>query len=145
MIRNYFITALRNFNRHKGYTFINVAGLAIGLACSFFILLWVQDEMSYDKFLPQGDQVYRIMRHTVFGGQKGTSSSMPKPIAQVLVDEYPEITHTVLMSWEMEVVLTYDHQAFRSNGRSSAAPAAPQAKIHAASNRPYSYYKPQTP
>jgi putative ABC transport system permease protein len=117
MIRNYIITALRNIRRHKGYSFINVTGLAIGLACSFFILLWVQDEMSYDKFLPESDQVYRVMRHTVFGGRKGTGSSMPKPIAQVLVDEYPEITHTVLMSWEMEMVLTYDHQAFRSDGR----------------------------
>lgn len=117
MIRNYLITALRNFRRHKGYSFINVTGLAIGLACSFFILLWVQDEMSYNKFLPEGDQVYRVMRHTIFGGRKGTSSSMPKPIAQVLVDEYPEITHTVLMSWSNEMVLDYNNQAFRSEGR----------------------------
>ena len=53
MIRNYFITALRNINRHKGYSSINVIGLALGLACSFFILLWVQDERSYDQFLPE--------------------------------------------------------------------------------------------
>jgi len=117
MIRNYLITALRNFRRHKGYSFINVIGLAIGLACSFFILLWIQDEMSYDNFLPERDQVYRVMRHTIFGGRKGTSTSMPKPIAEVLVEEYPEITHTVLMSWNNEMVLTYDHQAFRSDGR----------------------------
>ena len=117
MIRNYIKTALRNIRRHKGYSFINVTGIAMGLACSFFILLWVRDEMSYDKFLPEGDQVYRVMRHTVFGGNKGTGSSMPKPIARVLVDEYPEITHTVLMSWSIEMVLTYDHQSFRSDGR----------------------------
>ena len=117
MIRNYFLTAIRNFRRHKGYSFINITGLAIGLACSFFILVWVQDEMKYDKFLPEGDQVYRVMRHTVFGGNKGTGSSMPKPIAEVLVNDYPEITHTVLMSWSNEMVLTHDHEAFRSEGR----------------------------
>ncbi|MCK5149271.1 ABC transporter permease [bacterium] len=117
MIRNYIITALRNILRHKGYSFINIIGLAIGLACSFFILLWTQDEMSYDTFLPEGDQVYRVMRHTVFGGKTGTSTSMPKPLSDVLDEEYPEITHTVLMSWEMDMVLTYDNQAFRSDGR----------------------------
>ncbi len=117
MLRNYFLTAIRNIRRHKGYSFINVAGLAIGFVCSFFILLWVQDEMSYDTFLPENDQVYRVMRHTVFGGKKGTGSAMPKPIAQVLVDDYPEITHTVLMSWDMDMVLTYENQPFRSEGR----------------------------
>ncbi|MFC2156539.1 ABC transporter permease [Acidobacteriota bacterium] len=117
MIRNYIITSLRNIRRHKGYSFINVTGLAIGLACSFFILLWVQDEMSYDKFLPESDQIYSVMRHTVFAGKKGTGSGMPKPIAQVLVEDYPEITHTVLVSRSNEMVLTYDHEAFRSEGR----------------------------
>jgi len=117
MIRNFFITAFRNIFRHKGYSFINVTGLAIGLACSFFILLWVQDERSYDKFIPEGDQIYRVMRTCVFGGNTGTTSSMPKPIAKVLVDEFPEITHTVLMSRALEMVLTHDHQAFRAQGR----------------------------
>ena len=117
MIRNYFITALRNLKRNKGYSFINITGLAIGLVCSFLILLWVQDEMSYDRFLPQGDQIYRVMRHTIFGGKKGTGSAIPKPIAEVLVNDYPEITHTVLMSWENDVVLTYNNQSSRSKGR----------------------------
>ena len=117
MIRNYIKTALRNIRRHKGYSFINVAGLAIGLACSFFILLWVQDEMSFDKFLHESDQIYRVMRHSVFSGKISTGPAIPQPIAQVLVDDYPEITHTVLMSGSNEMVLTYDHQASRSEGR----------------------------
>ena len=116
MIRNYIKTTLRNIRRHKGYSFINVTGLAIGLTCSFFILLWVQDEMSYDKFLPESDRIFSVKRHTVFGGKKGTGTSMPKPLAQVLVDDYPEITHTVLMSARGENVLTYDYEASRSEG-----------------------------
>ena len=117
MLRNYLITAFRNMGRHKGYAFINITGLAIGLACSFFIVLWVQDEMSYDTFLEENDQIYRVMQHTNFGGTTGTQSAMPKPLGDVLDEEYPEITHTVLMSWEMNMVLTHENQAFRSEGR----------------------------
>ena len=117
MLRNYFVTAVRNIRRHKGYSFINIAGLAIGFACSFFILLWIQDEMSYDTFLPESDQVYRVMQHTNFGGTTGTQSAMPKPLGDVLDEEYPEITHTVLMSWEMNMVLTYENQPFRFEGQ----------------------------
>ena len=117
MIHNYIRTALRNFRRHKGYSAINIIGLAVGLACSFFILLWTQDEMNVDQFLPEGNQAYRVMRHTVFGGKRGTGSAIPKPLVDVLDEEYPEITHTVLMSWKSEMVLTLDDQASRANGR----------------------------
>jgi len=89
----------------------------IGLDCSFFIVLWVQDEMRYDTSLDEIDQVYRVMRHANFGGTVGTSSSMPKPLGDVLDEVYPEITRTVLMSWEMNMVLTHENQAFRSEGR----------------------------
>ncbi len=117
MLRNYLVTAFRNIRRYKAYSFINISGLAIGLACCFFIVLWVQDEMSYDTFLQENDQVYRVMRHATFSGKIGTSSSMPKPLADVLDEEYPEITHTVLMSWETTMVLTLDNQASRAKGR----------------------------
>jgi len=56
------------------------------------------------------------MQHTNFGGTTGTQSAMPKPLGDVLDEEYPEITHTVLMSWEMNMVLTYENQPFRFEG-----------------------------
>ena len=65
MIRNYLITALRNIRKHKAYSAINVLGLSLGLACCFFILLWVQDELKYDRFHAEGDQIYRVMRHAL--------------------------------------------------------------------------------
>ena len=117
MIRNYLITALRNIRKHKAYSAINVLGLSLGLACCFFILLWVQDELSYDRFHAEGDQIYRVMRHARFGGQLGTTSSIPKPLDEVLDEEYPEITHSVLMSWETNMVITQGDQAFRADGR----------------------------
>ncbi|MCH8247877.1 MAG: ABC transporter permease [Bacteroidetes bacterium] len=117
MIRNYLTTAFRNFLRHKAYSSINVLGLAVGLACSFFIVLWIQDEVSYDRFHEDGDRTFAVMRHSTFGGRKGTTRSMPKPLAEALVNDYPEITNTILVSWEMELPLTLDDNAYRSTAR----------------------------
>jgi len=60
MLRNYFKIAIRNIKRHKGYSFINIAGLAIGMACCILILMYVTDELSYDKFHEKSNRIYRI-------------------------------------------------------------------------------------
>ena len=60
MFRNYLITALRNFARHKLYSFINIAGLTVGLTCAIFIILFVRDELSYDKWIPGTENLYRV-------------------------------------------------------------------------------------
>lgn len=60
MIKNYLKIALRHVKRHKGYSFINIAGLAVGMTCCILILLWVQDELSYDKYHEKADCIYRI-------------------------------------------------------------------------------------
>ncbi|MFT3705377.1 MAG: ABC transporter permease [Agriterribacter sp.] len=61
MIKNYLKIAFRNIARHKAFAAINIAGLAIGMACSIFILLWVQNELSYDRFHKNADNIYRII------------------------------------------------------------------------------------
>ena len=60
MLRNYLKIALRNMKRYKGYSFINICGLAIGMACCILILLYVTDELSYDNYHEKGDRIYRI-------------------------------------------------------------------------------------
>ena len=60
MLRNYFIIALRNLGRNKIYSFINIAGLSLALACSMLIILYVKDEVSYDRFHAGVGQIYRI-------------------------------------------------------------------------------------
>lgn len=117
MLRNLLKVAFRNIRRHKAQTSINVLGLSIGLACSFLIVLWVQDEMSYDQFHEQKDHIFRVMRHATFGGERMTSESVPKPLDDVLVKEYPEITHSVLMSWTHRMVLSSEDVSFRAEGR----------------------------
>ena len=60
MLKNYLKIAVRNFVKHKLYSFINVCGLAIGLACALFILLWVRDEISFDRFHKNAAAIYRV-------------------------------------------------------------------------------------
>ena len=60
MLKNYFKTAFRNITKHKGFSFINIAGLTLGLIACILIGLFVWDEHQYDKFLPEGEQVYRV-------------------------------------------------------------------------------------
>ncbi len=122
MWKNYLKTALRHFRRHKAYSSINVLGLSIGLACSFLIVLWVQDEVGYDRFHEEGDQLYRVMRNYFTDDQIYTWSALPKPLAQVLEDDYPEITHAVLVTTEKEMLLAHQDQTFRERGR-YASPA----------------------
>lgn len=118
MLKSYFKTAIRNFWRQKAYSFINVLGLSVGLASSFLILLWIQNERRYDRFHEQGDQLHRVMRNVHYSdGQIATGSSVPMPLADVLETEYPEISHAVLVSWETELVFSVEDQTFRERGR----------------------------
>jgi len=117
MFLSYLKIAIRNFRRHKGYSAINILGLSVGLACSFFIVLWVQDEMNYNGFHDESDQIYRVMQHATFGDTKGTQSAIPGPLDDILDEQYPEITHGVLMSWDFNMVLTMGDEAFRAEGR----------------------------
>jgi putative ABC transport system permease protein len=87
MFKNYFKIAIRSFFRHKAYTFINAAGLAIGIACCILIMLWVQDELSYDRFHENADDLYVA---TFSNGSKVT----PTALAPYLKEEYPEVVQT---------------------------------------------------
>ena len=117
MIRNFLTIALRNIMRHKGYSALNIFGLAIGLACAFFIVLWMQEEASTDRFHEKGDRLYSVMRHSTFGGNRGTTVSIPKPLAEYMENEYPEVEHVSLLSWETFAVISKDDIVFRTNGR----------------------------
>ena len=75
MIKNYFIIAWRNLSRHKTYSIINIAGLSIGLACAMLILLYVKDEVSFDNFHENGNNIYRIVTQTKYDGVEHKDSN----------------------------------------------------------------------
>jgi putative ABC transport system permease protein len=92
MIRNYLKIAIRNITRHKAFALINISGLAIGMTCSILILLWVNNELSYDRFHTNAGQLYRIVCQA--GDLKVAVSPYPMPQAlQAKLPEVKTITH----------------------------------------------------
>jgi len=91
MLKNYLKIALRNFLKHKGFSFINIFGLAVGIACCLLILLFVVDELSYDKYHEKADRIYRAGLYGFIGGNEFNGVVTCAPMAQTLVDEYPEV------------------------------------------------------
>ncbi len=105
MLYNYLKIAIRNLLRHKAFSFINIAGLALGMTCSILLMLWVQDEISYNRFHKNGPQLYRIMANLNWG-EIQTGQNTPQPLAEALRKEIPEITHVVQMvDGDLSVVL----------------------------------------
>jgi len=110
MFKNYLKIALRNFIRQKGYMFINVAGLAIGVACCIMIMLWVQDELSYDRFHENADDLYAA---TFSNG----STVTPTALSDFLKAEYPEVIHTSRYSGQGRTLLRYkDKEVYQEGG-----------------------------
>ena len=93
MLLNYLKNGWRHMQKHKGHAFINVAGLSIGLACTILILLWVQDELGYDRFHVRAKDIYRIA--SVETSHDRFMSQCPAPLAGVLKNDVPEIEAVV--------------------------------------------------
>jgi putative ABC transport system permease protein len=91
MFKNYLKIALRNLLRHKGYSFINVAGLAVGITCCLLILLFVQDELSYDRYHEKADRIYRLIVENQAEGKTFNNAISSAPMVPALLRDYPEI------------------------------------------------------
>ena len=109
MLKNYFKIAIRNIKRHKGYSFINIAGLAIGMACCILILLYVTDELSYDKFHENNNRLYRINSINE-EGRIITNSSLR--LGGEMKEKYAEIeAYTNLIPWARSL-MKYGDKSF---------------------------------
>jgi putative ABC transport system permease protein len=113
MLKNYLKIAFRNLIKYKIYTFINIAGLAIGIAFTVLILLWVQYELSYDKFHEKVDHIHRVAFTTEQKDFHGFWQ--PGPLAKYLEDNFPEIEQATSYS-EMQVKLSYETKGFFCRG-----------------------------
>lgn len=91
MIKNYIKIVWRNITRNKVNSFINIAGLAIGMACVILIFLYVQDELKYDLFFKDADRIYQVNLDANMGGEEFLTSNTPPPAGQALVNAFPEI------------------------------------------------------
>jgi putative ABC transport system permease protein len=93
MFKNYLKVSLRTLRRQKEYTLINVLGLALGIACSLLILLFVRDEWTHDAFHENADSIYRVNMEWKSDGVRQRWADTPVPLAPALADAFPEIEH----------------------------------------------------
>src|ERR1700733_1303589 len=95
MIRNYLKTAIRSLWKNKGFSAINIVGLAIGLATCLLIIIYVMDELSYDRWNPNADRVYRLDGEIKFGGNHFILAVAPAPAGPTMLRDYPEVEKEV--------------------------------------------------
>lgn len=91
MLKNYLKITFRNLWKQKGYAFINILGLAVGLACCIVILLYVSHELSYDKHHKHSDRIYRVVSKIDFSGNYLELASAPAPMGPTLIRDFPEV------------------------------------------------------
>jgi putative ABC transport system permease protein len=124
VFKNYIKIAFRNLIKLKTYSFINITGLAVGMASTILILLWVQDELSFDRFHQDADRIYRITDYEKYSnGEEVTFSMNPPALASALKDEYPEIADAVRIRKLSNVVVQYGEKFFSEDGMLFADPS----------------------
>lgn len=95
LLKNHVKVALRNTFRHKGYSFINIAGLAIGMACCAVLFLYVQYELSYDRFHEKSGQIYRVITQSESSGQVKRIATTSAPLGPAMREDFPEVRQVV--------------------------------------------------
>ncbi len=91
MVKNYIKIAFRNLSKHKFYSAVNILGLTIGVTCCLLILLFVSDELGYDKHWTNSDRIYRVSGDHLFHGEPFYAAITPAPLAQALANDFPEV------------------------------------------------------
>ncbi len=116
MFRNYFILALRNLRNNRLYSFLNIAGLAVGLAAGILVLLWVADELRYNKFHTNLPNIHVILQNQTQGGVTYTFEALPGPLAAALRAEIPEVKRAFRFSWPGQNLLTFGEKSTYERG-----------------------------
>jgi ABC-type antimicrobial peptide transport system permease subunit len=115
MFKNYLKVVFRNLIRSKVYSFINIIGLAAGMCCSILILLWVQDELSCNKFHQELEQIYLVPQTQYYeGGREFKVFNSPAPLGPALKAEYPEVLYSVRygLNSQSEMLIQYGDKSF---------------------------------
>jgi putative ABC transport system permease protein len=112
MLKNYLKISLRNIWKHKGYSFINIAGLAVGMACTLFILLWIQDELSFDRFHVNAETLYRVEQDQAGGQGTFHVYVTPYPMGPGLKAAIPEIKDSTRVARPGTLLVRYGENAF---------------------------------
>ncbi len=117
MLKNFFIIAIRNFLRQRLYSIINVLGLSSGLVCTLFIYLWVNDELSKDKFHHESDKIFQIVSNLEINkGEILTWTNTPGPLAENIRQNIPEVQMAVRTMSSGSLLFQYENKGFMEQG-----------------------------
>lgn len=115
MFTNYLKIAWRNILKNKLYSFINIGGLAVGMAVVMLIGLWVWDELNFNKSFANYEKLGQVQMYQTFNGERGPQVAIPLPLKKEL-EKYPDFKEVALASWNSEHILAYGESKFFKNG-----------------------------
>jgi putative ABC transport system permease protein len=116
MFKTYLKIAWRNIRRNKGFSITNLSGLTIGMTCTILILLWVHDELNWDKFHPNHRNIYQVLVNRDFNGEVNTDKSSPFPLAAAIKANFPEIKYSSVDDYGSDNVLKYHETIIKKRG-----------------------------
>ena len=116
MFRNYFKVAWRNLLKNKTYSFINIAGLATGMAVAMIIGLWIYDEVSANKHFKNHDALYQVMMHQTFDGIRYSQQALPYPLEEELRNKFPDFKGVAICDWGQPRSLVYGEKKISKYG-----------------------------
>jgi len=116
MFKNYLKVAFRNLWKNKGFSFINIIGLAIGMSSAILILLWIQNEVTYDGFHEKKDRIYEAWNRAAFSGAMHCWNTTPKPLAAAMHRDFPEVEHAARVNWPSRLLFTVGEKRLMEQG-----------------------------
>lgn len=117
MLKNYLKVAWRHLLQNRGLSFINIFGLATGMAFAILIGLWIQYETSFDAFHANYDRIAMVYKHTLFNDEKSTQEATPMPLYYEFKSNYPEVKHASRIDWGNDVVMSVGDKRIKKRGR----------------------------
>lgn len=117
MYKHYFKVGFRNLKRNKGYSLINIGGLAVGMAVAMLIGLWIQAELSYNKYHENYDRIAQVMQHQTYNGKVETQEVIPFPLGPELETKYSsDFDYVVMSTFQNEHILSFDNKTLIQKG-----------------------------
>src|SRR4051812_7087001 len=116
MFRNYIKTAYRHLWKNRAYGFLNISGLAIGITCASLIFLWVEDELTFNQYFSNRDNLYKIKDRQTYDGTTFTFDATPGPMAAGIKAEIPGIKNTARTTWGDRVLFSLDDKTIYEQG-----------------------------
>ncbi|MEO2073589.1 MAG: ABC transporter permease [Zunongwangia sp.] len=116
MLKNYIKIAWRNIWKNKIFSAINIGGLAVGMASAILILIWIENELSYDRFHENGKNIYKLYNRDTFDGENWAWGNTPKILGKTIKEDYPEVSHVARVDTNEDLWLKVGNKKFKTTG-----------------------------